>query len=146
MSTLNRAVRWGTNALSNFGNPSLTTGSVNDGFGVSTTVKTLFTAGVSGEAQAAPGDSGGGLFYKRGSGWELLGILITTSRFDGQPSAIFPSAIPKDSAVYGNETFAVNLPTYRSQIVATIPEPASVALLGAGACLLGIRRRRPGNL
>lgn len=134
-----QAIRWGTNRLDSFGGPN-TTAPLNDGFGTQTVIKTTFDSGLAGEAQAADGDSGGGLFFKRGANWELLGILITTSRFDGQPSAIFPSAIPQQSAVFGNETYAVDLADYRSQILAIVPEPGSTALVIVGALLVLGRR------
>ena len=66
------------------------------------------------EFQAAPGDSGGGLFYKNGSAWELAGIFTTIGRFRDQPN---------NSVVFGNETYTANLSLYRANILAVVPEP-----------------------
>lgn len=136
-----QAVRWGTNRLESFG-LGVFTSSGDSGYGDVTYIRTNFSANRTGEAQGTDGDSGGGLFYKNGAQWELLGIMFSTSRFDGQPSTVFPSAIQQPSAVFGNETFAVNLPTYRAQILAIIPEPGAGALLACGAWLMVSRRRR----
>jgi hypothetical protein len=138
-----QAIRWGTNRLDSFGGQQGTTTSLDDGFGTQTVIKTTFDSGLTGEAQAADGDSGGGLFFKRAGKWELLGILITTSRYDGQPSALFPSAIPQQSAVFGNETYAIDLASYRADILAIVPEPASGALMLVAGGLIIARRHRP---
>lgn len=131
-----QTLRWGANTL--ISAPI----SVDDGFGITTTVRTSFTAGIDGESQAAAGDSGGGLFSKSSGNWQLLGILLTTDNFPGQPSTVSPSSIFHDSAVFGNDTYAADLPIYRSQIVAIIPEPGTGMLLASGAIMfLGARRR-----
>jgi len=67
------------------------------------------------EAQAAVGDSGGAVFFKNGSSWELTGVLFAINSFVGQPSG---------TALYGNETFAVDLSFYRSAILAITTLPA----------------------
>src|SRR5262249_32646640 len=64
------------------------------------------------ECQAAPGDSGGGVFYKNGSTWQLAGIIVAI----GGPE----SNRPYNSAVYTDETFSLDIATYRDQIMATI--------------------------
>ena len=69
---------------------------------------------VTDEFQAAPGDSGGGLFYKNGSAWELAGIFTTIGRYQNQPDS---------SVVFGNETYTANLSLYRANILAAVPEP-----------------------
>ena len=84
------------------------------------------------EMQAVAGDSGGGLFYKNGTDWELAGILMAVGTSSGQPD---------DTAVYGNLTHAADLSRYRDQIVAIIPEPGTV-LLFAGGLIAVLRRRR----
>ena len=71
------------------------------------------------EFQAAPGDSGGGLFYKTGGAWELTGIFTTIGKYQGQSTT---------SAVFGNLTDAANLSLYRANILAVVPEPSSVGL------------------
>ena len=67
------------------------------------------------EAQAATGDSGGGLFAKNGGSWALGGVLIAIAPFNGQPAS---------TALYGNLTFAVDLSFYRSAILAVTTRPA----------------------
>jgi hypothetical protein len=57
------------------------------------------------EAQAVTGDSGAGVFYKRGSQWELVGIVNSALYFPNQPCC----------AVYGNATTMANLSYYYSQ-------------------------------
>lgn len=84
-----------------------------------------------GSSQAASGDSGGALFYKNGSTWELLGILSAVATFSD--SAYTPDNQPGGTAVDGNLTFSVSIPAYRSAILTAIPEPADVAAWGAAA-------------
>ncbi|MCZ6782866.1 MAG: hypothetical protein O7G30_06100, partial [Proteobacteria bacterium] len=60
----------------------------------------------------ATGDSGGALFAPDGSGgWELAGTLYARSLFAGQ-------AI--NDALYGNETLAADIATYRDDIIPLI--------------------------
>jgi len=88
------------------------------------------------ENQGAFGDSGGPAFVKNGLGqWELAGITHSVLGFGGQPSAA-------NNQVFGNATYYSDLYDYRSTILATIPEPASVSLLLAGAALVLRRSRR----
>ena len=75
---------------------------------------------VTDEFSAAPGDSGGGLFYKTGGAWELTGIFTTVGRWQDQP---------RTSAVFGNLTDAANLSLYRANILAVVPEPEEVGLV-----------------
>ena len=60
------------------------------------------------EAQAAVGDSGGGVFVERDGEWQLLGLMISVS---GVRNA------PKSGAVYGDRTFVVDLSHYRPEIL-----------------------------
>jgi hypothetical protein len=128
-----QALRWGTNNVTAFAGGS-TTGDFDDGFGTVTAFRTNFT-NTPGEAQAGAGDSGGGVFWKVGGQWQLGGIMLFTAGFNGQPFG---------TAVYGNETYAANLATYRPEITSIIPEPstAALALVGAGFAL----RRRQASL
>lgn len=126
-------LRWGMNArtadaLSN----------VNNGFGITRMFRTQFDndgSAIASEAQGSPGDSGGGVFYKNGSTWELAGIMLTVSTpLDGQPA---------ETTVFGSQTFSADVAAYRAQINATIPEPSAAALLAVAAgALLSQRRRR----
>jgi len=121
-----QTLRWGTNTIDSQNS------TINAGFGNLTVLTTDFD-NTTNQAQGAAGDSGGGVFYKNGSTWELVGIMDATASFTGQPDF---------TAVFGDETFAASLPAYRAQITATIPEPGSVGLGLAGMAVLGCRRRR----
>ncbi len=61
------------------------------------------------EAQAAPGDSGGAVFTKNGSNWELVGVMAAIFLDSGQSIA---------QTVYGNRTVFSDLtnPHYRAQL------------------------------
>lgn len=122
--------RWGKNRVENI---PITTIVNNLGGGDQRDVKVITTdfdgsglnshgtyAAVTDEFQAAPGDSGGGVFYKNGSTWELTGILTTIGRYRNQPN---------NSVVFGNETYSANLSLYRDNILAVVPEPKSIGLV-----------------
>lgn len=105
-------LRWGTNEVQQTG---LT---VNVGIGTATSAfSTDFTPGLPTphEAQVAVGDSGGAAFVKQDGRWELAGVLFAADTFEGQP--------PR-TAVYGNTTFAADLPSYRDQILERTLQPA----------------------
>jgi len=89
----------------------------------------------SAEAQAATGDSGGGVFRKNGGSWELTGIMLVVDAYSGQPT---------NTAVFGNSTYSADLSFYRSQIMAVVPEPSAVALAAIGTAALVIRAVRSG--
>ena len=67
------------------------------------------------ESQGVPGDSGGAVFYKNGSSWELAGILFGIDSFVNQPAG---------TALYGNKTYAVDLAFYRTAILGFASKPA----------------------
>lgn len=125
-----QALRWGTNNISAFGGGS-TTNDFDDGFGNVMAFRTNFT-NLASEAQAGFGDSGGGVFWKVGGQWQLGGIMLFTGNLDGQPA---------NTAVFGDETYAANLATYRTEITSIVPEPSAVTLTLLGAALA--TRRRP---
>lgn len=126
-----RTMRWGTNDVSGTGIW------LDDGFGDTTMLATAFDdlGGASTEAQAAYGDSGGGVFHKNGSAWELSGLILTVAGYSGQPD-------PGANAVFGDETLAADLSFYRPQIMAIVPEPSALASLAVAAGVLLARRRR----
>ena len=132
----NRSMRWGTNNVSAAGLW------VDDGFGDTFMLGTSFTdlGPPSTEAQAAYGDSGGGVFRKNGSAWELAGIMLTVGGYSGQPD-------PGANAIYGDATYAADLSYYRSEIVTIVPEPSAPAVLAAAVAvaLAAVRRARPGR-
>jgi len=119
-----RSTRWGTNTVDASGIW------VADGFGDVNMLATDFSdsGSPSNEAQAAYGDSGGGVFRKNGSAWELSGTILAVAGYSGQPD---PGATP----VYGNVMYAADLSFYQSQIVTIVPEPSATAMLAAAGAL-----------
>ena len=103
-------MRWGTNAVKNV--------SVEypPGSGIF-----FFTAdfsesgGTTHECQFAGGDSGGAVFSKNGDVWELAGIQVTRTLYEGQPW---------ETALFGNENWSAQLAEYRDQILSIVAEPA----------------------
>jgi hypothetical protein len=128
-----RSLRWGTNAVAGT-EQWISTGSQDV---LTTWTRFEFADGTS-EAQAVEGDFGGPVFVKNGGQWQLAGIMVAVAGYSGQPS-------PELTAVFGNDTFMADLSYYRSQIVAVVPEPSAVTLVGmalaGGAAWATIRRR-----
>jgi hypothetical protein len=121
------AKRWGSNTVDG------SVDGVNDGYGITDMFYTDFDA-VSGEAQGATYDSGGGVFTGTASDFELAGIMITVANYNNQPAG---------TAVFGDATYVADLSAYRDQINQVIPEPATAmqfALIAIGAA--GIIRYR----
>ena len=67
------------------------------------------TAWLDAESQAVFNDSGGSVFYQKDGLWELAGIIVAVEDFKDQPDVRFNS-------IFGNLTFAADLPTYLEQI------------------------------
>lgn len=124
-----RSMRWGTNEVAASGLW------IDDGYGDTFMLGTTFTdlGSPADEAQAAYGDSGGGVFHKTGSTWELAGIILTVGGYSGQPD-------PGANAIYGDATYAADLSFYRPQIMALVPEPSSAVLVAVAAVGLAVRR------
>jgi hypothetical protein len=135
-------MRWGTNEVH----------AVNLLVGSTVAFVTDFDA-VAGQAQGSLGDSGGAVFIKNGSSWELAGIMFAVgatdgtnygNSFTGQPSNTSVASItgaPNAKSV----TFNVQVAVYESAILAAIPEPSSTSLLIAcalGAWLIWLKRKR----
>lgn len=122
-----RSMRWGTNDIDQTGLW------MDDGFGDTLMLRTTFTelGSPSNEAQAAYGDSGGGMFVKNGSAWELAAVILAVGGYSGQPD-------PGAYSIYGNTTYAADLSFYRPQIVAIVPEPA---VAGWAVAVVALARR-----
>lgn len=116
---------WSVNGHKSWGNNRLTDAGLIDadgGFGKLTFFVMDFSTSaspdrVSQEAQAAAGDSGGGVFQQRDDAWFLVGMMDAISQMPGQLA---------ESAVYGNATYCGDIATYRSQILTVMgapPEP-----------------------
>jgi hypothetical protein len=138
-----RTIRWGMNAVTAIDSQQTIPNS-----GTSMGFETVFdeSDGVTHEAQLVPGDSGGGAFLKRGSQWELVGILFAQGIAGGQPG---------DTAVFGNESWMVGVAFYEAQIDAVLNPPLlvplapfpAVALVGASLAAIArrsLRRRHVG--
>ncbi len=133
--------RWGTNVLTAPGANQV----IDVGFGDSRVLSMTFDqAGGDDEATLALGDSGGGLFHKNGSAWELAGILLAVGTVSGQPS---------NTSIFTLPAFSADLAFYRDEIlsVTAVPEPsltAAILAFGSLATVTGLRRsrkRRSGN-
>jgi hypothetical protein len=101
---------WGNNRVDNGGNVI-----IDAGFGELETFVTIFDSQgpnqTSDEAQAAPGDSGGGVFQKTASGWQFVGMIDAVGPFNDQPPG---------SSVYTEASYLGDIATYRSQILSII--------------------------
>ncbi|HVU86104.1 MAG TPA: dockerin type I domain-containing protein [Pirellulales bacterium] len=107
-------LRWGTNVIDQT--------SVIEGVGTNTE-KAFMTSfsqnGTPYEAQGAPGDSGGGVFYKDPAtgAWNLTGIMFSINGLPGQPWG---------TSVFGDVTYSADLSAYRTQIEQTITIPGDL--------------------
>ncbi|MCC6642079.1 MAG: trypsin-like serine protease [Deltaproteobacteria bacterium] len=94
-----QSMRWGTNRVSANDLDTLGTRAFETSFSA--------TNATAWEAQAATGDSGGGVFIKSGGVWYLAGILFAVGPHTGQPSG---------TALFGNLTYAAQLSAYAAEI------------------------------
>lgn len=129
-----REMRWGTNSISS------KDVWMNDGIGDVYSYATTFNylGFDNNEAQASYGDSGGAVFVKNGSAWELGGVMLAVDGYSGQPD-------PGTTPVFGNNTLSADLSFYAPQIMSIVPEPTTYALLvvaTAGLAGYAVRRRR----
>lgn len=123
-------IRWGENLVNanNF--------AVSAGYGDVISYSTRFNSiGLTHEAQAVVGDSGGAVFSYNGGSWQLSGMMHAVSLFENQPGGA-------GTAVFGMETAIADLSAYRSQIIAIVPEPSHAVPLGILGSLLVLFRRR----
>ena len=117
--------RWGANTVGG------SVAGVNDGFGLTDMFYTDF-ANVSGEAQGATYDSGGGVFTGTTNNWLLSGIMLTVGTYNSQPA---------DTAMFGDATYVADLSKYKDQINQAIPEPATGVLLAGIGLVFGVIKR-----
>lgn len=132
------SMRWGTNTLSATDIWVNATNGVPDVKSFATIFNALSLD--DNEAQAVLGDSGGAVFTRKESAWELSGVMFTVVGFDAQPS-------PTTTPVFGNVTLSADLSYYAPQIMSIIPEPSTYALLVFSMLGVGVyaaRRRRSG--
>jgi hypothetical protein len=91
-------------------------------------IQTTFDSGIPNEAQAAVGDSGGGVFVLMNDGsYQLAGIMDLVENYSGQPD---------NTAVFGNLTYSIDVASYRSAILDSVPEPGEFWLLILGGVFL----------
>lgn len=138
------ARRWGTSLVTAVGN-DVAIGDPPDS--VTRAIQVLFdeAGGTTHELQAVVGDSGGGCFARRGSTWELVGVMFATLVFPNQPAG---------TAVYGNATVVGDVAFYRTQIETLTPPPPPIVpglpAIGtaalAGLLLLRARRMRTARI
>ena len=121
---LKSRVRWGENEISDRG---LVVGIPGDDGQTQAFATVRQSYPTEYNAQGARGDSGGGVFVKRGDKWQLSGIMLSIVKLN-------------DRGASG--TFIADLSAYRQQIEATIPEPSGVALVLAAGLMFGMQRRR----
>jgi hypothetical protein len=137
-----RSLRWGTNKIGGewlpTPNNTVSWFTIFDKSGNSDTTH---------EAQAAQGDSGGAVFAKNGSYWELMGLMYAVSLWEGDTPE---SGQQFNSALYGNATVIADLSFYRDQILdltsIPVPEPGGTLLLASGIAFLltaGRKRKQP---
>jgi autotransporter-associated beta strand protein len=111
--------RWGTANISQYFGTS-----VDDGFGVTDCWETMFDPGGGPNAmQAAGGDSGGGVFYKSSTGWQLAGIMLAIGLFENQPWG---------TAAFGNTTYFADLSQYAGEISQIMAAPQPLYWSGSG--------------
>ena len=101
------AMRWGTNRVADLEiDPTNTTHAIVFDF-----TEPGEPGATANEGQAVLGDSGGAIFAKNGSTWELAGVLFGAAQFEGQNPA---------SSLDGNLSLAADLSYYRSQILPVV--------------------------
>ena len=131
-TTATNEVRWGLNAV-DANNFYINVGSVLAPVDV-VSFSTQFDSGISQEAQAVVGDSGGAVFSNNAGSWELSGMMFAVSTYETQPGGA-------ETAVFGVQTAIADLSYYRAEILTIIPEPSACALALLGASTLLLRRR-----
>ena len=103
-------MRWGMNQVQAGGDVAVSPN------GSTTVISAAFTTLFSSHsfpyaAQAVSGDSGGGVFQQVNGPWQLAGIMDAQQPLTGQPGG---------TVVYGEQTYAIDLSVYASQISAVL--------------------------
>jgi hypothetical protein len=120
--TTTRQRRWGTNNID-------ATESASSAYGTHDTLRANFILDdTTYEAGTADHDSGGGWFVDDDGTWRLVGVTWAIGGVEPNP----PYEV----------SYAVDVRSYSTWVNQTIPEPATVSLLGIGGLALLIRRRR----
>jgi hypothetical protein len=119
---------WAPTAVKAWGNNKVSSINFvyNAGLGNVTLFSTDFdaVAQTSDECQATDGDSGAAVYQKSGSVWQLVGMADLVSDLTNQPAG---------TSVFGDSTYAAQISTYCSQILAwlgSIPPTLSVTKSG----------------
>jgi hypothetical protein len=89
------------------------------------------------EAALTQYDSGSGMFQYLGGSWQLIGVAVTVEM--GELSFFGNDVVT--GVGEGHENYFANIGTYRSNILALIPEPSN-ALFLVSALAMALRRRR----
>jgi len=117
--------RWGRNLVSAVGED------VDDGNGLTRGFHVLFDqSGVTYEAQAVPGDSGGAVFLKRNGQWQLVGVMFAVGVYPGQDYY--------SEVVFGQSTYITDISYYRPQLDAILSAPQIPALPWTAAVLAAL--------
>lgn len=132
----NQTVNVGPDGFADSGPDGVTIAYVNVGPGNTLDFFSQFYSGLSeyvnepqlSESQVGGGDSGGAVFDQFGN---LIGISEGIMGLTGQPD---------ETAAFGDMSAYVDLAPYRQEILANMPEPASVSILAIGAAY-GLTRR-----
>lgn len=127
-----RAQRWGSNV-------TLSTLALSDGvLYLQTAFDPTLGANV---ASASLGDSGSALFQEFSGTWKLAGVYVGVDT----PGASYYAGSPNNLSGM-DYSYAIEMKPYSDTIIAAIPEPGSVALMGIGAAaLVWLARRRRSN-
>ena len=117
-----RVIRWGRNAITDVDQQGVLNGRTSRYF-----TTTFDASGPAHESQAVVGDSGGGVFLKRGGQWELVGIMFAQLVWPNQPP---------NTAVFGDIGVHADLHFYRQQILDVMDPPPTVPALPLGFVVL----------
>jgi hypothetical protein len=110
-NTSAKHMRWGTNRVGATGQDVTIGATKTRSFASSFTGP---SGGTTHEAQGVVGDSGGGVFLKNGTVWELAGTIHSIDGYVNQPV---------NTSLFGNASYFADLSYYRSQILGWVSTP-----------------------